>query len=92
MLKNIPDERVWQKIADRISELEKDPEQLGKALTGPLQGYRSLRAVGQRYRVLYRIERDRIFVYVIAIRIRKEGDKADIYQLAKRLLRLGLLG
>ena len=60
------------------------------ALTGSLARYHSLRAAGQRYRVVYRIEADRVIVYVVLIGIRKEGSKADIYELAERLVRLGL--
>ena len=54
-------------------------------------GYRSLRAVGQRYRVIYRVEEDQVLVLVVAVGIRKEGDKRDIYTLARKLLRLHLV-
>jgi mRNA interferase RelE/StbE len=33
----------------------------------------------------------RWIVTVVALGMRKEGDKKDIYQLAKKLMRLGLL-
>jgi len=56
-----------------------------------LIGYRSVRVVGQRYRILYTIEAERVPVIVVALGIRKEGDKKDAYELAKKLLRLGLL-
>ncbi len=56
-----------------------------------LAGYRSIRAVGQRYRILYKLEAERVVVAVVALGMRKEGDKADIYALAKKLARLGLL-
>jgi len=32
-----------------------------------------------------------IIVYVVALGMRKEGDKRDIYALTRRLIRLGLL-
>ena len=61
-------------------------------MLGELEGYRSLRAVGQRYRILYAIKEEKVIVYVVAVGIRKEGDKVDVYALAKKLVRLGLLG
>lgn len=57
-----------------------------------LAGYRSLRAVGQRYRILYKVTPETVIVSIVALGIRKEGDKADVYALAKKLIRLGLLG
>ncbi len=56
-----------------------------------LIGYRSVRAVGQRYRVLYKVYEERVTVLVVALGIRKDGDKKDAYELAKRLMRQGLL-
>jgi mRNA interferase RelE/StbE len=61
-------------------------------LTADLTGYRSLRAVGQRYRIIYQVQEERIIVVVVAVGLRKHGSGKDIYQLAKKLLRLGLLG
>ena len=91
MLAAIPDSRIRRVIARRIDALYNDPEIQGKPLLGALSGLRSLRAAGQRYRVLYRIERLQVTVAVVAIGIRKEGSVTDIYALASRLLRLGLL-
>jgi len=91
MLGEISDRRVREKIRDRIDDLEEEPEKQGKPLTGDLTGYRSLRAVGQRYRIIYQVERNKVLVFVIALGIRKEGSKADIYELAKKLLRLHLV-
>jgi len=91
MLENIQDRRVQEKIRERIDGLANEPEKQGKPLTGDLARYRSLRAIGQRYRIIYRVEKDKILVLVVALGIRKEGSKADIYSLAKKLIRLGLL-
>ncbi|MBI3939956.1 MAG: type II toxin-antitoxin system mRNA interferase toxin, RelE/StbE family [Acidobacteria bacterium] len=88
MLQKITDRRVRAKLRDRIDELEHDPELQGKALMGELAGYRSVRAIGQRYRVLYRVDRKEVTVYVVALGIRKEGSREDVYQLAGKLLRL----
>jgi mRNA interferase RelE/StbE len=91
MLEAIQDRRVRDKIRDRIDGLAEEPEKQGKPLTGELTGYRSLRAVGQRYRVIYRIEEGKVLVLVMALGIRKEGSGKDIYVLAQKLLRLRLL-
>lgn len=91
MLAAISDRRIQEKIRDRIEALKQDPEKQGKPLAGELAGCRSLRAVGQRYRIIYRVESQKILVLVVAIGIRKEADKKDIYLLAHKLLRLGLL-
>jgi mRNA interferase RelE/StbE len=91
MLKAIRDRRIRQKIAERISGLATDPEKQGKELAAELDGYRSLRAAGQRYRIIYRIDGDKVIVVVVAVGIRKEGDKKDIYTLAKKLFRARLL-
>ena len=87
----IQDRRVRDKIRDRIDGLAEEPEKQGKPLTGELTGYRSLRAVGQRYRVIYRIEEGKVLVLVMDLGIRKEGSGKDIYVLAQKLLRLRLL-
>ena len=87
----IPDRRVQAKIRDRIDGLAYEPEQQGKPLTGELRGYRSLRAAGQRYRVIYRVERAKVVVLILAVGVRKEGDRSDVYVLAKKLLRLRLV-
>jgi mRNA interferase RelE/StbE len=45
-----------------------------------------VRAVGHRYRIIYGIREDEVLVHVLALGIRKEGDRKDIYQLARKLL------
>lgn len=91
MLREISDDRIRRKLVETIGELRSDPGLKGKALLGELAGFRSIRAVGQRYRILYQVERHDVVVYVVAAGIRKEGDRSDIYRLAQRLVRLGLL-
>lgn len=78
-------------IIRKIEQLEQDPALLGKPLSGPLKGFRSVRAAGQRYRIVYRIEDERIVVIVMAVGIRKAGDKQDIYELMKRLVKTGIV-
>ena len=92
MLEGISDRRIQEKIRDRIDGLAQEPEKQGKPLVDELAGFRSLRAAGQRYRILYRVDRDRVLVLVVAVGIRKQGSRVDIYALARRLVRLGLLG
>ena len=91
MLEAIQDRRIREKIRDRIDGLAEEPEKQGKPLTGELTGSRSLRAVGQRYRIIYRVEEGKVLVLVLALGIRKEGSGKDIYMLARKLLRLRLL-
>jgi mRNA interferase RelE/StbE len=60
-------------------------------LTNELAGLRRVRAAGQRYRIIYRVDAKQIVVLVLTVDLGREGDRADIYALTKRLLRLGLL-
>ena len=91
MLKAITDRRIREKLASVIDSLESDPELRGKPLDDDLAGYRSIRAVGQRYRIIYRVERSVVTVVIVAAGIRKEGSREDIYRVASKLIRLGLL-
>ena len=88
----IPDQRIKRALYDRAGQLAKSPEKQGKPLIGELNGFRSVRAAGQRYRIVYRVERREVVVAIVAVGKRKEGDKSDVYALAKKLVRLGLLG
>ncbi len=91
LLAAIKDVRIRQNISKRITRLEHDPEKQGKPLSDELTGYRSIRAIGQRYRIIYKVEEERVVVVVVALGIRKEGDKKDVYELAKKLARLGVI-
>lgn len=88
----IKDRRVQARLRSALQRLEYEPEVQGKPMTDELVGLRSLRAVGQRYRILYKVEAQQVTVVMVALGMRKEGDKKDIYELAKQLKRLGLLG
>ena len=90
LIERIPDKKIQSKIIDRIDTLRSDPEKKGKILVQKLAGFRSMHAAG-RYRVVYRIDEDSNTVWVLAAGIRKEGDQKDIYKIAKKLLKLGLL-
>jgi mRNA interferase RelE/StbE len=91
MLERIGDKRIQGKILERIEQLQTEPEKRGKPLTEELRGYWSLRAVGQRYRIIYRIENNRVEVIVVAIGLRKEGDRKDAYEIALKLVRAHLI-
>ena len=90
MLGKISDLRVRKQIIERIEGLSKEAEKQGKPLGSELAGYRSIRAAGQRYRIIYQVERGEVRVLVIAVGIRREGSRVDVYRLAQRLIRLGL--
>jgi mRNA interferase RelE/StbE len=92
MLQAITNRDIRDTISRRIDSLVTDPEKQGKPLLGPLRGFRSVRVYHERYRILYRVDRTEIIVMVVALGIRKEGDRQDIYTLAQKLLRSGLLG
>ncbi len=91
LLSDISDRRIREKIGAVIDRLTEDPEKQGKALIGELSGCRSIRAVGQRYRIIYQIRGNDIVVVIVAVGIRRDGAKDDIYKLAKKLFRLRLL-
>jgi mRNA interferase RelE/StbE len=92
MLREITNRDIQEAIRKRIRGLATDPEKQGKPLLGPLRGFRSVRVYHERYRILYRVDRTEVVVMVVALGIRKEGDRQDIYTLAQKLLRSGLLG
>ena len=89
MLTAIADRRAQRKIAGRIDSLAEEPEKQGKPLLKELAGLRSIRAAG-RYRVIYQVDRKKSRVVVLVVGLRKSGDKADVYSLARRLFRLRL--
>ena len=91
LLSDISDRHIREKIGAVIDRLTEDPEKQGKALLGELAGFRSIRAVGQRYRIIYQIRGNDIVVVIVAVGIRSDGAKDDIYNLAKKLFRLRLL-
>jgi mRNA interferase RelE/StbE len=86
-LKNVKDRSLRQELFDRIEKLANDPEQQGKPLRNELAGLRSVKAVRQRYRIVYQVEREEVVVVVVAVRLRKEGDRSDIYRQAALLVK-----
>ncbi len=91
MLEAITDRRTQAAIVRRIDALAGEPGKQGGSLRGELAGFCSLRAAGQRYRVVYWIDEKERRVVVYLIGIRKEGSRQDVYALAQRLVRRGLM-
>lgn len=91
MLEGINDRRIRSQVAQTVSGLSEDPENKGRPLMGEMAGFRSLRAAGQRYRVIYKIEKEQVIVVVVATGRRKEGDRKDIYSLARKLFEQKLI-
>lgn len=79
MLAEITDHRHLQKLRERIDQLKFRPEKQGKALIDDLQGYYSVIAVEQRYRIIYKVERSQVIVYIIGVGLRQEGSRKDVY-------------
>jgi len=90
LIEKIPNKKIQRSILDRIQKLSDEPEKQGKKLVKDLAGFHSVHAAG-RYRIIYKIEKRTVIIYVLAAGIRKEGDKKDIYKIAKKLLDAGLM-
>ena len=67
MLAEIKDRRQRQSLSTRIDKLKSDPEKQGKPLVDKLKNYRSVRALGQRYRIIYKVDRDLVLVLVVGV-------------------------
>jgi mRNA interferase RelE/StbE len=100
-LNGIEDQRSQKAISSKIDDLQAEPEKRGKPLTEDLKGYYSVRAAGQRYRIIYQAqvlevetptkgkEKNRTIdrvVTIAVIGIRKEGSKHDAYEIARKRL------
>ncbi|MFZ0451126.1 MAG: type II toxin-antitoxin system RelE/ParE family toxin [Desulfatiglandaceae bacterium] len=91
LIAKISDKKIKLSILAKIEALEDDPQKQGKALLKNLTGLRSIHAAG-RYRIIYRLNDSSNIVWILAAGIRKQGDRKDIYEVAKKLLKSGLLG
>lgn len=96
-LRRIGNRAIQRKIVDKVEDLRgvTQPEQIGKPLQDELRGL--YRLPFGRYRILYRVIRTArgrdtlVRIQVAYVGIRKEGDKIDVYQLARKLRRRGLI-
>jgi mRNA interferase RelE/StbE len=75
-----------------------DPTKVHKPLTDELEG--CYRITYSRYRAIFTVRQKQaakgaveveIIILFVAAGVRKEGDKNDVYRLATRLMKLGLL-
>ena len=72
-----------EKIKKKCMELlSYEPEKAGEPLLGPLKQYRKLKVFND-YRVVYRVERHEIIVFILAVGIRRD---AEVYELALKRL------
>jgi mRNA interferase RelE/StbE len=90
LIEKIPDKKIRRTILKRIEGLSEEPDKQGKMLVKDLSGFRSIHAAG-RYRIIYKVDKQTVIIYILAAGIRKRGDKKDIYKIAKKLLNAGLL-
>ena len=90
MLQGISDRRIRAQIIQRAERLAEEPEKQGKPLGNELAGYWSTRAAGQRYRIIYKIDRGEVQVLIIAVGIRRDRHRRDVYRLAQRLVQMAL--
>jgi len=86
MIEKVTDRRVRKSLLDRADTLVAEPQRKGKALVGELAGYRSIRAVGQRYRIVYHVDEPSKVVHIVAAALRRQGNKRDVYELLTRVL------
>ena len=90
LIEKIPDKKIRRTILNRIEGLSDEPDKQSKMLVKDLSGFRSIHAAG-RYRIIYKVDKQTVIIYILAAGIRKQGDKKDIYKIAKKLLDAGLL-
>ena len=90
LIDKISDKKIQRTILNRIEGLSDEPNKQGKMLVKELSGFRSIHAAG-RYRIIYKVDKQTVIIYILAAGIRKQGDKKDIYKITKKLLNAGLL-
>jgi len=86
MVEAVADRRVCKALLDRADSLTNEPTKVGKPLIGELARYRSIRAVGQRYRLVYRVDEPAAVVWIVAAGLRKQGSRRDVYNLLSRIV------
>ena len=90
LLNEIGNKKIQKSIISESKSLIKNPGR-GKPLLAELKTFRSISVYGGRYRVIYKINDEEKEIHVYVVGIRKEGDKNDVYSLAKKLFKAGLL-
>ena len=87
MLSECP-KQVRKKAKDKIDGLSTNPDQQGRPLKGKLFGFRRIVCAG-RYRIIYHVCTEETMTTVVAVGIRKEGDKNNIYTVATKIAEKG---
>lgn len=78
------DPATKEKIKKKCIELlTYHPEQAGQPLLGPLKQYRKLKVFND-YRVVYRVEREEVIVFILAVGIRRDS---EVYEMALKRLK-----
>ena len=92
-LKALKSKDVQREVVERLKELSKDPEiqKRRKMLRGELSGLYSIRVGGRRYRIVYKLDGEKLVIIVIHVGKRESGAKKEIYQLTKKLVKLKLI-
>jgi mRNA interferase RelE/StbE len=85
-LEAVKNKKLLREIAKAIDGLVHAPAEQGKALVGPLEGIRSIRAARERFRILYRVDDGARVVSVLLVGERAPGRDADVYALAQKLV------
>ncbi len=86
-LRRVKDKKLLRELARVIDGLANDPAEQGVPLREPLQGLRSVRASGSRFRILYDVKEETRIVSVLLVGERRAGRETDVYALATRLVR-----
>ncbi len=86
-LKAIRDQRTQQSVIRELLDLQTQPDQPTRKMTGKLKDYYRVRAAGQTYRILYAVLDQKVLVLVVLIGARKEGSQEDVYVEAERRLK-----
>ncbi len=84
-IENIKDAGILKSVRAKINQLKDNPQAQGKPLRRELKGHYRIK-VRNRYRIVYRVAVLEKQVVVVIIGIRKEGDKRDIYEIARKRL------
>ncbi len=74
-----------QIVFKRLQKLSFEPEIQGKPLAKELSGYRRVRT--GRLKIIFRTDPKTATVYVVALGLRKAGDKADVYEKARKVIK-----
>jgi mRNA interferase RelE/StbE len=90
LLNRIGNKKIQKSIMDESKSLISNPMR-GKPLLAELKKFRSIRVFGGRYRLIYKIKNEDNQIHIHVVGIRREGDKSDVYSIAKKLFKAGLL-